>query len=663
MVPNYRYTVICALLCCSLWLAPSSGGFAQSNEQEKHSSNQHPQEGIAIAFAVGPHFNFHTGSFLWPITSEHPCGPYQQGSGMGVGLVSWIELPPLFQSDQMRPVLGLELRGKSGTFNESEIFPVGGGGVNPPEPAEFQHEFSPSMSEIVASAGIRFVVSDDFATGQISLRPHVGFGTILASDWTQTVTEETTNETTTTSGALDNTESQWYLGALLTNSIEVSNSLQLTQNLQYQFALNNVVNEVDWQAHSLTFSIGIRGILTPEEETIPQDIDIPLHTEDIVVPVVDTVLTITPTIDSSDLIQRLDITIQQSIDTAWLEVGTELTSLYSLAIVNAVFFDSASADIPSLYGQQTQSIQQADTPLEAHSNVLVDLVATLNNNPKAVCNLIGATSGKSEEPLELARARAENVKLALIAMGVSANRIIISHRELPQYPSNSEFEEGREENRRVDIELVNAPSVTYVKTRTFRRLLAQQSYGYSIVPKEQVQHVEVATSDRTFESRRPQLQDSSFLSVRLRDEQREVPIELGVTVNDTLQEKAIATIDVTTLEQRVVEQDMRRFRPLLRFNYNSSVLTNEHKELLEQMASTIPGKYNLVVRGTSDALGSTVRNEQLRKERAKHVASYLRKLVPSEVGITTEVGPGTFSAETPAGRFLNRAIQILVLPQ
>ncbi len=629
-------------------------------------SNAQEHESVALEFSVGPHFSFHTGNFMWSPEAEMPCGPYTSGNGVGISIRAYAEFPSLFGFTSLHPLFGVELRGKPGEFTNTEVVPASGGGTNPPVPHTIVHTFAPSMSEVVASIGFDVPLVDNALGGPLSLRPHVAFGSILTGDWRQDVVNEITGESITEVGNLDNTLSQYFLGMAVQHEVEINSSLSLTQNLQYQYALGNVANSSDWQAHSLTFSVGLRGLLSsestaiPMHNTIPQHEPVPRDTQQFAFEVVEDV-SVDSLTQQQIVPEQLRIVPTTGYDTAWIEEGSELTALYSLAIVNAVFFDSASAEVPSAYVTQPRSRNNVVSPLDAHAFVLVDLFATLENNPNARCVLTGATSGVDQEPMFLAQARAERVKTLLVGMGIQPSRIVVKARELPMYPSNGEFPEGRAENRRVDIELLDAPSVRYVSSRTFRTLFVRQTYAFTASSPSQAEHATVrigSWSDVVSAATKGVLDRE----IRLQQEQT-INIHAEITVNDTITESTTASVDLNSLTAVLVEQDLRHFRPLLRFNYNSSELTAENKELLRQIVKAIPEEVDIVIRGTSDQLGSALRNEQLRNERATNVASFLKTLLPKTVDVRTEVGPGSFSSETPAGRFLNRAIQILVLPR
>ena len=98
------------------------------------------------------------------------------------------------------------------------------------------------------------------------------------------------------------------------------------------------------------------------------------------------------------------------------------------------------------------------------------------------------------------------------------------------------------------------------------------------------------------------------------------------------------------------------------FNKNSTTLTDDAKEVLQDVAAAILGYSDLVVEiaGHTDTTGDAVRNLSLSKQRAEAVRDYLveidvpgNRLSPIGYGETAPIGDN----DTDAGRAANRRIE------
>ncbi len=353
--------------------------------------------------------------------------------------------------------------------------------------------------------------------------------------------------------------------------------------------------------------------------------------------------------------------------TARVRTGQELYA--TPPVVLAVFFEHNSARIPERY---IQSATAPDTlvsldPLEAHRYVLPYVSWLLQRHAAARIVLEGATSGDDEpEGIALAQQRAEAVRRALQALGVPAERITVRASLLPRTPSNPTYPEGRAENRRVDIVLQNAPSIEYVRRQLFRELVGELSLQVECrgMPEEERLELSLSCGDSLrlvpctpqeplrlpFSCRLPATHQGSFpLQIRAASTRYGVAAE------------ALLEVLPENYLHDTVALDVRRFRAILRFDYNSSELLPEVQERLRQLVELLPAHAQVIIYGSTDALGTERRNVELTEERAQKTAQFLRRLAPTLMVRTLPLPPRRKFDETfPEGRFLNRSIWVEV---
>mgnify|MGYP000091368065 CR=1 FL=1 len=168
----------------------------------------------------------------------------------------------------------------------------------------------------------------------------------------------------------------------------------------------------------------------------------------------------------------------QNVSDLKIEKGNEL--LATIPLVNAVFFDKNSYQIPSFYKYSIDYDYDLffGSPIEMHKYVLVRIAEILKNNSNAKVILQSSTSGNDEsDGIELSRKRSAEVRKVLNNLGIANNRIEENVLLLPKNPSNPEVEEGRIENRRVELIIKNAFLQEYVDLLNFKRLYGNIEYN------------------------------------------------------------------------------------------------------------------------------------------------------------------------------------------
>ena len=138
--------------------------------------------------------------------------------------------------------------------------------------------------------------------------------------------------------------------------------------------------------------------------------------------------------------------------------------------------------------------------------------------------------------------------------------------------------------------------------------------------------------------------------------------KLGVLNNFSVNNVTITDTNEDLLAQSLMQElDALPTSDIL-FNKNSTTLTDDAKEVLQDVAAAILGYSDLVVEiaGHTDTTGDAVRNLSLSKQRAEAVRDYLveidvpgNRLSPIGYGETAPIGDN----DTDAGRAANRRIE------
>lgn len=438
----------------------------------------------------------------------------------------------------------------------------------------------------------------------------------------------------------------------LENLLDIGNNNYFTQTLSFDYNLSNVTNDADWKIWSLNLALGIRfSVKNPKPEAEPE-----IKYEQI-----EEIIEKEPEIVVTEKPKPIFNLKINSLDNLKIETGNELLS--TIPLVNAVFFDQNSSDIPSFY-----SLRRKDNldlfysdPIEMHSNVLQRIADIINKNPNSNITLQASTSGQDESnDLNLSKARAENVKNALVKLDVPESKIKIVALVNPSNLSNPDVVEGRAENRRVEIILKNAPLQEYVDFVNYRELSGDVNYAVQAENFEQPE-ISVGLANSNEVNKHFKSGDYTLsLRKRLENDENEINVFLKSKVAD-LADEDNKTFDLSNATVISKDLNLDNFLAILLFEFNKSELSDDNKALLKQLAEKLPQGATIELIGSADIIGTNEYNQELAKQRAINTEKYINQVSNKKFNIVTKTMLDKFDDTTPQGRYLNRSIKIRLI--
>jgi len=185
-----------------------------------------------------------------------------------------------------------------------------------------------------------------------------------------------------------------------------------------------------------------------------------------------------------------------SVEPASLTIE-EVKTIDASPMLGHIYFAEGSSEIPAHYltpgsGQADFNEQNLKDTLDKYYQVLSVLGKRLAANPAATITLVGCNANrgveKGNKELSLARARAVQEHLQA-HWGIAADRMTLEARNLPAMPSTSRLDEGRADNRRVEIhsdapEVLDLVRSTYIAFKADTTMLtvkpvAASDYGFT----------------------------------------------------------------------------------------------------------------------------------------------------------------------------------------
>ncbi len=355
-----------------------------------------------------------------------------------------------------------------------------------------------------------------------------------------------------------------------------------------------------------------------------------------------------------------------------------IVSLNLYALLSYIFFDEDSDVIPERYRmltpQQAEEYQLRSLNGQGTFNIYRDMLNIvgfkMRENPAEKITLTGCNSNDGQElnNLTLSRRRAEAIRDYLIRVwDIREDRIEIQARNLPEVPSNITNNDGREENRRVEIvstgnrileplffddttRSVSADQIAFtpvvrtdVGIRSWQLNIYQGSTlldsipGMSTVPD--TVHWDLAGNP----ARYPKTNEQLFYTL---------------AVQDSAGQDIERLFDGCTVRQIVRREKRVEKFSLIIFAFNESEFTRQHNEILKLIKDRILPTSTVTVEGHTDRSGNPDYNMRLSQRRANSVATRLK--IPEERVFGYGDTRAIFDNNYPEGRLYSRTVIITI---
>ncbi len=623
-------------------------------------SNNFGKELFSIYPKAGLQFNYYTSNYS-SFQGAVDCGIFTFGKGFAWNGALFLEKD--FNND-FQIGLGVGYFDRSAVSKLNNTFQSRDQNTGRTTFVTLENKMDAKLSYLEFSPEFRIPLFDSFINGPFRFMTGFRVGIPITKEFEQSESiVSPSNATFVNSGGIHTTKREISKGTINTattqfgistgfeNMLKIGNYNYFTQQIVFDYNFNDIVSDANWKTYSVRLDLGLRfsiqqseaKVIVPEPEPEPEPVKETIIVEEAPKP-----------------LPMLDFSVSFDEKTLKLETGNEI--LATLPLVNSIFFERNSAEIPKYYSMSRNieiDMYKGDA-VEYHKYILVVITKILNENPNAKIMLEGATSGIKNEPkgLDLAKARVESVKDALVQIGIPANKISFRVMSAPRFPSNQQYPEGIDENQRVDLQIINAPLQQYVNLERYAELSGDYvlNIDYKNYPPDTKAMAKVNDKKQIYNQsgkynipfkQRIGLEDKTFSAQAM----------VNVTGDELSDTKKL---DLDKISKNIVELSLKNFEALLRFNYNSSNLTDENKNLLKQLLQKLPDGSTILIIGNADILGTIESNKLLASERAQKTENFIKGLVGNRINIETTTNIDKFSDDTPQGRFLNRSIKIRV---
>jgi outer membrane protein OmpA-like peptidoglycan-associated protein len=355
-----------------------------------------------------------------------------------------------------------------------------------------------------------------------------------------------------------------------------------------------------------------------------------------------------------------------------------IISLNLYALLNYIFFDEMSSEIPSRYRRISPSEVSTYTldhlngagTVAIYQDLLNIIGYKLRSNPadKIVITGCNSNNGSEKANRDLSRSRAYNVQEYLLRVwGIEPSRMLVQARDLPENPSNINVADGVAENRRVEITSQESRLLDPIFfTDTVRTMNAASiALTADVATDTTVKDwkLEVYQGARRLDEISGTGPVPSPIAWSINDRKElfprtQEPLTYAMTVNDVTGETNTASTRGYDVEQ-LYRKDKRleRFNMII-FGYNESEFTKQHERIIATIRPRITDRSKVTVEGYTDRVGAPDYNLRLSERRAQAVASRLNLPPGSAVGYGS--ADELFDNNSPEGRLYSRTVIITI---
>lgn len=455
-------------------------------------------------------------------------------------------------------------------------------------------------------------------------------------------------------------------------AIELPQGLNLFPEISFRYGLNPVSDYYQWHTNLFRASVSATWDIIIKQKAISNQPILPIYDEQAPS---QTIVEQPVKTDIPSIIRKFEISDLQIIKT----ITTQSTPLLPY-----IFFDEGQSDLDNKYIQafDISKFDEESLPystLDIYYRTLDIIALRMLRNPQTSITITGTTDGyelsSEQDRLELARNRAQTISNYFTnKWNIPKDRLTISATVKPKVPTSDVYEEGKFENRRVEITSSNTDILSPVVHSKFFEYATKQTNLFASVSIDDSDITDWAIT----------ITDKQGNEIHKQTGKGATKPILSIPVNKILLDDAvkaaksnnnlIATLYVKNsnnlIEQKQVpiniREEINKYElgrlSLIVFDFDKYQITSSNKDIISEfVVKAIKPQSIVSITGSTDKLGTPEYNLKLSENRAITVRDYLKSLL-DYVSIQSTKGVGDknliYDNSTPEGRFYSRTVTI-----
>ncbi|MBI5326641.1 MAG: OmpA family protein [Ignavibacteriae bacterium] len=457
-------------------------------------------------------------------------------------------------------------------------------------------------------------------------------------------------------------------------SFGVDNNFVISPEISFSYNFTPVVPNLIWNIHSAKAGLSFKYAPAPKKEIIfPEPMKPP-----------------TPQLPEPPAEEKkIDFSIKSVIGDSVSnrdEIDIEeFLSTRMNPLLNYIFFDSASSEIPPRYNKlsKVEALNyRIDTlmdksELETYYDILNIVGKRLSDNPAGSIKLVGCNSNDGIETgnIDLSEKRVKNIAEYFNKVwNIKPTRIKIVAINLPVKYSNSNVPDGSAENRRVEIYSNENSILSPIEINDTINEIKQSELRF--IPETNIikfldGQLEIEANGKTikeisFQDYNPDKLVWIMNNVGTTESLKHVnQLNCKMTLRDLDMktytcEKPIKINKIRIKDKRISKISDKQINlfSLILYDFDSYTLNDKNIEMLNDVKKTLDKKSIVTFEGYTDKLGDEEYNMLLSVRRAKAAADAIQFENSKYVGFgKTKL---LFDNEFPEGRFYSRTVKIRV---
>ncbi len=471
--------------------------------------------------------------------------------------------------------------------------------------------------------------------------------------------------------------------ALIGADFPIADNLYLSPEVGYIFPFTNVLSNNEWTVSTLHAGLALKYELGSPEKVVIREVA-PSPDPN---PVVDTNPNYAPSPIASLKAKNL-LENGTMLEYGQIKVIEEVNNNY-VPILPYIFFDAGDSQLIDRYNTLSSSeisnfdeSALEDSVLLVYHNILNIVGSRMQENTNAKLTVIGCVEplDDGDNLIKLASSRTQTVKDYLVnTWGISADRIITKSRELPEDISNRSIDEGRQENRRVELssdsyeilepvrlitndsEVIPEAIVLQPKVEYGENL---KNWAIKINNIDDSQLWEESGSGSPSSSMQWDFDRNDMIKLARKDiPGNNITAMLTVVDNNDNSDEASTAIPIVYEKKskyydgEIVQDSVVERYNLIFFDYDKPLINEENENIFKTILSRINTNSSVSITGFTDKLGTDEYNNQLSIDRAESVETSIKQRVVPEKMFSNGVGETLiYDNDLPEGRFYNRTV-------
>lgn len=459
--------------------------------------------------------------------------------------------------------------------------------------------------------------------------------------------------------------------------LNADGSLVISPEVLFTYSVLPHAQNVSWNTHHLRAGLAI-GFVPPQVEDSLTDVELYEFTKTVTPP-----SAIAPGIPFVANVSHSGITETGSVTNGETIRIEEFASTRVRPLLPYVFFKPGANNLDAKYRRlnddQVKAFSMANfynlDAIVTYGHLLNIIGRRMTDDPQSTITLTGCAD-PAEGASANAQERAQAVKEYLTGTwGISADRIGVTTRGIPERASRSAEPDGLAENARVEITASTNDILAPVES-TDTMLVTTPSgirFAPSIDPRVHIAGYTlfIAHDGKLLKTITGSDPLPSGIDWRISETAPWIPndatnISYLLAVRDSSGAVVPSTTHNIPVERvrssghdKLLRSDIRLDRySLILFGFDQDALTPEHQTMVSMIKQRIQPKSSVKVIGYTDRTGDASYNQSLSERRARSVARALgqQESVASGRGETLPLYDNT----TPEGRFYSRTVEVLV---